>query len=98
MNYKWNADIIRDTDTNRYRAIISFNYRRDADIEGNGWRDLCENVRRATGICLPLRKFFQWSKLSDFEQIAGIDACHVRPSCIVTREDRRNGWARFVTW
>lgn len=46
MNYKWNADIIRDTETNRYRAIISFNYRRDADIEGNGWRDLAEYAMR----------------------------------------------------
>lgn len=92
---KWNADIIRETDTNRYRAIISFDNKPDIAVEGNGWRDFYKNVDQIAQIRFPMHKFFQWSKLSDFEQIAGIDACHVRPSCIVTKEDRRNGWKRY---
>lgn len=98
MEYKWNADIIRDTTCNRYRAIITFDYRPEVDIEGNGWKDLVSAVRRATGICFPMKKYFQFSKLSDWEQIAGIDASHVRATCIVTRADRKNGWMRYKTW
>ena len=95
---KWNADIIRDNETNRYRAIITFEDRPEIDVESNGWRELCANVRRACGICFPMKKHFQFANLSDWEQIAGIDASHTRASCIVTMEDRRNGWMRFKTW
>lgn len=95
---KWNADIIRDTELNRYRAIITFDDRPEVDTEGSGWRELCANVRRLAGISFPLRKYLQWGKLSDYEQIAGIDACHTRKSCVVTTKDRKSGWMRFVTW
>ena len=95
---KFNADIIKDTENNTYRAIISFEDKPDVTAYGDGWRDLCDNVKFITGICFPLRKFFKWSKLSDWEQIAGIDASHVRPSCVVTIEDRRNGWMRENVW
>lgn len=95
---KWNADIIRDINFNRYRAIITFEDRKEIDIEGNGWKELCSAVYRVSGIRFPMKKYFQFSKLSDYEQIAGIDASHTRNSCIVKMSDRKAGWMRYKTW
>lgn len=53
-------------------------------------------MSRDTGIEIPLKKYFRFEKLSDFEEIAGIDASHPRENgCIVTMQDRRNGWKRW---
>lgn len=91
---RWNCDIIRNTDTNEYRALIEFE-NCVCEVEAYGWRELCANVKRDTGIRFPMKKYFKFEKFSDFEQIAGIDASHARPSCIVTMKDRRNGWKRW---
>lgn len=91
----FNADIIRDTTTNEYRALIDFG-NCVCEVEATGWRELCANVERDAGIRFPLKKYFKFEKLSDFEQIAGIDASHVRPSCVVTMQDRRSGWNRWT--
>ena len=90
----FNADIIRNTETNEYRAICSFPNRPDVSAEGIGWKAFWEDFRNKTGIWLPARKYFCFCKLSDFEQLAGVDASHVRKSCIVTKQDRLRGWRR----
>ena len=91
---RWNADIIRDTETNEYRALFAFETGPDIEAVGHGWRELCDNVTFLTGIRLPRCKAFSWHKLSDWEQLAGIDASHIRPTCIVSKTDRRYGWRR----
>ena len=91
---KWNCDIIRNTDTNEYRASVEREDGFSVDVYGDNWRDLCKNVRSALGITFPLKKYFEFSRLSDFEQIAGIDASHTRATCIVTMKDRFAGWMR----
>ena len=93
---RWNADIIRDTETNHYRALFTFYSGPGVEAAGDGWRELCDNVTLLTGIRLPHRKWFSFSKLSDWEQIAGIDASHTRQTCIVSRDDRRQGWRREI--
>ena len=92
----FNADIIH-VDGSGYRAIFSFPDYPDIDIDLCGtWKDFRDEVKRVCGIWLPARKWFSWSKLSDFEQLAGIDASHTRKTCIVSARDRRNGWIRWT--
>ena len=91
----FNADIIRNTETNEYRAIVSFPTRPDISAEGIGWKAFWEDFRNKTGIWLPNRKYFRFCKLSDFEELAGVDASHTRENgCIVTKQDRLRGWKR----
>ena len=92
---KWNADIIRDTETNTYRAIITSESGPEIEAYGDGWKELVRNVEFLSGIRFPARKCFKWQRFSDFEQIAGIDASHTRQSCVVTMADRRSGWHRW---
>ncbi|MBO4796760.1 MAG: hypothetical protein J5553_05175 [Verrucomicrobia bacterium] len=94
MTNRWNADIIRDTTVNSYRAIFAFESGPDVEVYGDGWRELCDNIRFVTGIEIPMKKYFKFQRLSDWEQIAGIDASHTRPTCVVTMADRKNGWRR----
>lgn len=96
MCSRWNADIIRNKEANEYRAIIAFEDFTEVEATGNGYRELCANVELLTGIRLPRSKAFSWQKLSDWEQYAGIDASHTRPTCIVTMADRRAGWRREI--
>lgn len=91
----FNADIIRDKAANTYRGIFEFE-QCSCEVTGAGWKEFRENVKRDTGIEIPLKKYFRFEKLSDFEEIAGIDASHPRKSCIVTMQDRRNGWQRWA--
>ena len=91
---RFNADIIRDKTDNTYRGIFECDLC-SCEVLGNGWRDFADNVKRDTGIEIPLKKHFVFEKLSDFEEIAGIDASHTRKSCIVTMQDRKNGWCRW---
>ena len=95
---KWNADIIRDETTGEYRAVVSFEDKPDCEIYGNNYRDLLDNVVFLTGIQFPRRKYLKFSRLSDFETIAGIDASHTRESCVVTKSDRRAGWRRELVY
>lgn len=95
---KWNADIIRDEIAGEYRAIFSFDSKLDCEVYGSNYRELLDNVVFVTGIRLPRKKYLKFSKLSDWETIAGIDASHTRESCIVTKEDRRAGWRRETVW
>ena len=93
---EFNADIIHETGAG-YRAIFSFPDQPDIDIDLCGtWKELTDAIRIATGIRIPRRTSFRFSKLSDFETIAGIDASHIRDQgCIVTSADRKNGWCRW---
>lgn len=92
---KWNADIIRNEETGEYRAILSFDDKPDIEVHGNDYRKLLDNVVFLTGIRFPRKKYLKFSRLSDWETIAGIDASHVRESCIVTAADRKAGWNRW---
>ena len=90
---RWNMDIIKSSDG--YRGIISFEYAPTVNIDYcKTWREFYEKTRETTGICIPKRKYFTFHKLSDFEQLSGIDASHVRKSCVVTKGDRLSGWKR----
>ena len=91
----FNADIIRDNTENTYRGIFEFE-QCACEVSGNGWKEFRENVRRDTGIEIPMKKYFKFEKLSDFEEIAGIDASHPRETCIVTMKDRKAGWTRWT--
>lgn len=93
----WNADIIH-TPGRGYRAIFSFPECPDYNSEYcRTWKELADAIRIATGVRIPRRKSFKFSRLSDWETIAGIDASHIRENgCIVTSEDRKNGWCRWT--
>ena len=93
---EFNADIIHETGAG-YRAIFSFPDQPDIDIDLCGtWKDFADEIQRVTGIRIPARKYFRFSRLSDFETLAGIDASHIRKQgCIVTSTDRKNGWCRW---
>lgn len=95
---KWNADIIRNETTGEYRAIVSFEDMPDCEVYGNNYRNLLDNVVFLTGIWFPPKKYLKFSRLSDWETIAGIDASHTRASCIVTKEERRAGWRREMVY
>lgn len=97
---KWKADIIH-VDGEGYRAIFSMDSGEEMDIAAAcvPWRELCRLIDDYIGIRLPSKRCFKFEKLSDFEQIAGVDAATTRESCIVTMEDRRAGWVRWdVRW
>lgn len=91
----FNCDIIHEIGTG-YRAIVSYPDWPDVEIDMfPDWKTFVDEVIRITGIRLPARKYFKFSRLSDFETVAGIDASHPRTTCIVSAQDRRNGWKRW---
>lgn len=99
LNGKWCADIIHTDGADTfpqfaYRGTFYFESGAEATAYGVDWPSFCTDVRLKTGIRLPLRKNMQFFKLSDFEQIAGIDAAHERPNGFhVTKRERfGEGW------
>lgn len=99
LNGKWCADIIHTDGADTfpqfaYRGTFYFESGAEATAYGVDWSSFCTDVRLKTGIRLPLRKNMQFFKLSDFEQIAGIDAAHERPNGFhVTKRERfGEGW------
>ena len=94
----WNMDIIHK-DGEGYRAIITTDAHEEAQFgcfgEWYSWKQLSALIERATYIRIPKRKEFRFEKLSAFEQIAGIDASHIRPQgSLVTMQERQCGWMR----
>lgn len=99
LNGPWCADIIHEDDANdfpkyAYRGTFYFKNGLSATAYGVDWNSFCTDVRMKTGIVLPLRKDMRFFKLSDFEQIAGLDAAHERPNGIhVSKRERfGEGW------
>lgn len=100
VNGPWCADIIHtdgadDFPKFAYRGTFYFKTGADVTAYGVDWNSFCTDVRLKTGIRLPLRKSMKFYKLSDFEQIAGIDAAHSRQEhgCIITKKERFcDGW------
>lgn len=95
----WCADIIHEDGANdfpkfAYRGTFYFKSGDEATAYGVDWQSFCTDVRMKTGIRLPLRKNMKFYKLSSFEQIAGLDAAHIRPNGVhVTAEERfGEGW------
>ena len=106
LNGPWCADIIHtggadDFPKFAYRGTFHFKSGDEATAYGVDWDSFCTDVRLKTGIRLPLRKDMKFYKLSDYEQIAGIDAAHERPQgCHITKRERFvEGWnAEEAMW
>lgn len=98
LNGAWCADIIHadgadDFPKYAYRGTFYFKSGDEATAYGVDWNSFCTDVRMKTGIVLPLRKDMRFFKLSDYEQIAGLDAAHVRGMVQVTKKEIFvNGW------
>ena len=98
---KWCASIIHTTNADypvySYRGEFHFETGEEVLCEGCDWNSFCIDVIDKTGIGLPLRKYMRFFKLSDFEQIAGLDAAHVRGMCQVTKHEIfKKGWRAYT--
>ena len=97
---KWCAQIIHtdgaDYPYYPYRGEFYFESGEEVLCEGCDWNSFCVDVAEKTGIRLPLRKNMRFFKLSDFEQIAGLDAAHIRGMIQVTKKEIFvNGWRAY---
>lgn len=98
LNGKWCADIIHTDGADTfpqfaYRGTFYFENGNEATAYGVDWQSFCTDVRLKTSIVLPLRKDMRFFKLSDYEQIAGLDAAHERGMVQVTKKEIFvNGW------
>lgn len=90
---RFNMDIIHKTGAG-YRAIITTENGSETETAGRNWEELRTATTSVAGLDIGKRKYYSFYKLSDFETVAGVDASHVRQSCMVTMQDRRNGWSR----
>ena len=88
---KWTADILYSKEDG-YRGIFEFEQGGEITVYGSNWKTFREEVAYQTGVALPMRKYFPFQKLSDYEQIAGIDAANCRHTCMVDMMDRLLGW------
>lgn len=89
----WTADFFYSKEDG-YRGEFEFEIGGEATVYGVNWKAFREEVVRRTGVALPMRKYFHFQTLSDYEQIAGIDAANPRPTCMVNMMDRLLGWRR----
>ena len=95
----WCADIIHtdgaDFPEYPYSGVFYFANGLEVKCFGADWKAFCDDVASKTwGIRLPQRKEMRFYKLSDREQIAGIDAAHERPEGIQVSMQERivKGW------
>ena len=75
-----------------YRGYFCFESGGEIDIFGADWKQFRENMVKATGVVLPMRKYFCFAPISDYEMIAGIDAANQRTTCIVNGSEYKSGW------
>lgn len=85
-NGAWCAIIVHENGIG-YRGNFLFETGAAREPYGENWKAFCEDVRKKTGISLLPRNSMNFYKLSDYEQVAGLDAAHVRGDCRVTKKE-----------
>lgn len=91
---KWTLTVIQSN--GKYRAIMLMDNKEVEDLPAEvNYKTLKEAIKLKTGVEILKRKDMIFEKLSDFENVATIDATQYRgegKDCRVTMEDRKNGW------